>query len=475
MNIWMLVYNNCTADQRVLKEAATLSQSGHRLTIVAVLDNTTVPCERRDGIRILRVDRRPLHYRLLWALRRARRLIRLPLSAALELSGLDRWVAALRADPDDRSVTSPANGAAAPAGGFDSALARSVRGIETSYRAAGRFGHRNVMRLHKPLMYSDWYWRAYRLARSEQIDAVHAHDLNTLSAAAAIAKRSRAMLVYDAHELYPDVSTLSQLESRVWRKLEPPLIHRTDEVITVCESIGDELVRRYGIARPEIVLNCPPAAGHEPGDRSALRRKAGLEHGDGPIVLYQGGFVPNRGLEALVRSAALLDQGVIVLMGWGRLQDALEAIIADQDLGDRVKIVPPVTPAELAHYTAGADVGVIPYEPIGLNNYFTTPNKLFEYIAAGLPVIASDLPELRKVLHGRRVGATFAPVEPSAIARALNAVLGDPELLAQMRANALAVRGDYTWERQATKLRAIYGGVETVPSTHAVAPGAHAG
>ena len=209
MNIWMLVYNNCTADQRVLKEAATLSQSGHRLTIVAVLDNTTVPCERRDGIRILRVDRRPLHYRLLWALRRTRRLIRLPLSAALELTGLEQRVAARRADHDDRPVSSPVNGAAVPAGGFDSALARSVRGIETCYRAAGRFGHRNVMRLHKPLMYSDWYWRAYRLARSEQIDAVHVHDLNTLSAAAAIAKRSRAMLVYDAHASTP-TSVLSR-------------------------------------------------------------------------------------------------------------------------------------------------------------------------------------------------------------------------------------------------------------------------
>ena len=99
MNIWMLVYNNFTTDQRVLKEAATLNQGGHRVTVVAVLDKTTAPHELRDEIRILRIDRRPLHYRLLWALRSIRRLIRLPASAALDRLGLSERVAALRGDP----------------------------------------------------------------------------------------------------------------------------------------------------------------------------------------------------------------------------------------------------------------------------------------------------------------------------------------------------------------------------------------
>jgi glycosyltransferase involved in cell wall biosynthesis len=466
MNIWMLVYNNCTTDQRVLKEATTLSEDGHRLTVVAVLDKATVSSEQREGIRILRVDRRPLHYRLLWALRRIRRLIRYPISGVLERLGLDQRLAALRAEPAPGQST-PAAGAPAPPASASPRLARLIRGAGAPYRAAGRFGHRNLMRLHKPLMYSDWYWRAYRLARREPIDAVHAHDLNTLAAGAAIARHAGARLVYDSHELYPDVSTLSELESRVWRTLEPPLIRRADRVITVCESIGEELVRRYGIAPPQILLNCPPASEEGRGDPLALRQMAGIE--SEPIVLYQGGFVPNRGLEALVRAAALLHRGVIVLMGWGRLESELAAIVRREGLQERVRILPPVTQAELARYTAGADLGVIPYEPVGLNNYFTTPNKLFEYIAAGLPVVASDLPELRKVLVGRRVGLTFAHVDPAAIAEAVNAVLGDQTLLAELRANALAIRDEYTWERQAMKLRAIYDGGEPAEPIHAVA------
>ena len=124
MNIWMLVYNNCTTDQRVLKEATTLSEDGHRLTVVAVLDKATVPSEQREGIRILRVDRRPLHYRLLWALRRIRRLIRYPISGVLERLGLDQRLAALRAEPAPGQST-PAAGASAPPASASPRLARS--------------------------------------------------------------------------------------------------------------------------------------------------------------------------------------------------------------------------------------------------------------------------------------------------------------------------------------------------------------
>jgi glycosyltransferase involved in cell wall biosynthesis len=196
---------------------------------------------------------------------------------------------------------------------------------------------------------------------------------------------------------------------------------------------------------------------------------AGIDGMTEPVVLYQGGFVPHRGLEPLVQAAALLERGVLVLMGWGRLEADLAALVRRKELSDRVKILPPVSQAELPRYTSGADVGVIPYEPVGLNNYFTTPNKLFEYIAAGLPVIASDLPELRKVLHGHRVGVTFERAEASEIAHALNSVLCEPALLAEMRANALAVRNEYTWERQALKLLEVYDDPGAGGSTPAVA------
>jgi glycosyltransferase involved in cell wall biosynthesis len=178
--------------------------------------------------------------------------------------------------------------------------------------------------------------------------------------------------------------------------------------------------------------------------------------GGEPVVLYQGGFAPHRGLPTLVRSAHELERGTIVLMGWGRLEDELRALIAREDLADRVRIVAPVPPGDVVAYAAGAAIGVIPYEPVGLNNTYTTPNKLFDYMAAGLPVAASRLPELIRFVEQGEIGLTFAPGDPTSLAGALNKILADPERYARMRKRAQVAARRYTWERESRKLLALY-------------------
>lgn len=505
MRICMFVYNNCTTDSRVRKEAVTLRDAGHDVRVVAVLDRTTRLQEVREGIQITRIDRRPLHYRLLWWYRGRRRLLRLgwtktkrgARARVLRTRRRARRVLRLADVRRRRRVRAVwrrvglACGAAAgspwlvpgPDPGerrrrrWRTGMSRVVRllvGVVALpvlvtkalvrspiwlFKAVSHVLYGTLMRFHKPLMFGDWYYRCYRLLRDERFDVVHAHDLNTLPVAVALARRSGARLIYDSHELYPDVSTLSKTESRVWRALERPLIRRADEVITVCASIADELVSRYRIGPPHILLNCPPAPLRAVSDASPalLRQHAGLDPvSDELIVLYQGGFAPYRGLVPLVRAARYLDRGRLVLMGWGLLEVELRRLVAAEGLGDRVTIVGPVDPTVLLSYTAGADVGVIPYEPVGLNNTFTTPNKLFEYLSVGLPVVASHLPELARVVLGSEVGLTFARVEPELIAAQLNRVLGDDELRARMRANAMVARELYTWERQAELLLDLY-------------------
>ncbi len=334
------------------------------------------------------------------------------------------------------------------------AVAWLLRGV---YRALSHVVYRMLMRCHKPLMFGDWYWRSYRLLREERFDVLHAHDLITLPVAVALKRRTGARLVYDAHELYPEVSTLSKTERRVWSLLERPLIKHADDVITVCESIAGELTARYSIAAPTVVLNCPPSAAGVEHSADLLRAHAGIDD-DEPLVLYQGGFAPHRGLPQLVRAVAHLERGRLILMGWGRLEERLREIVREEALEARVTIVGPVAQDVLLAYTAGADIGVIPYEPIGLNNTYTTPNKLFEYLAVGLPVVGSHLPELARVILKWEVGLTFERVEPEFIAAPLNRLLGDPELRARMRANALLARASYTWERQAEVLLGVYDG-----------------
>ena len=287
---------------------------------------------------------------------------------------------------------------------------------------------------------------------------IHAHDLNTLPVAVALSHRIGSRLVYDAHELYPEVSTLSRRERRVWSAIEKRLIRLADARLTVCRSIAEELAARYHIDEPVVLLNCPPRPRQVARSPRSLRERAGVE-AEEPIVLYQGGFAPHRGLEELVRAVPLLEHGVLVLMGWGRLEPTLRDLVDTLQLGHRVRFLPAVAPDELLLVTRTADVGVIPYKPVGLNNRFTTPNKLFEYILAGIPIVGSRLPELVRFIEGNGLGITFEPGDERDLGMALNFVLSDPALLDLMGAGARAARDRFTWEHEAPTLLKQYGRV----------------
>jgi glycosyltransferase involved in cell wall biosynthesis len=477
MRVCMFVYNNCARDMRVLKEAWSLLDAGHEVRIVAVLDATTQVEEVRGGVRILRIDRNPIHYRLLKRVRQLRRLGRYGAHAGVKALGVvggsaalaDRLEARLRRAAGGRRVASAPLVLVLPLRPLLHAAeriamrgeARFAEGPSGTPRRPG-LGRRSLMRFHKPLMFTDYYRRALKVTAAEPADAYHAHDLHTLPAAALAARRDRATLVYDAHELYPEMSTLSARESRIWRVVERALIGRADHVITVCESIADELSARYRIAKPTVLLNCPPRPQiTSDRDSDPLRERIDLADRTVPIVLYQGGFTANRGLPQLVRAGGLLEQGVLVLMGWGQLEDELRRIIAEHRLEERVLITPAVPPSELLEFSAGADIGVIPYEPVGLNNTYTTPNKLFDYIAVGLPVAASPLPELRRFVEGLGLGSTFASIDEAGIAATINAMLGDPERMHSMREAALRAAPSLSWEVEAEKLLAVYASCRT--------------
>jgi glycosyltransferase involved in cell wall biosynthesis len=490
----MLVYNNCTTDARVLKEASSLSGAGCDVIVIAVLDRTTSPRERRDGFEIRRIDRNPVHYRIL---RKQRQLMRYAGSGPRGwLALLHRGVARLAGVRGRRAKRRIVRIRSALGLGSRTALRVSRPGMEKSapqetrrqpsstigepHEAAMEAPHedplpvsdtagrtaasartrlwRTLMSAHKPLMFLDYYGRAYRLLRGERLDAVHAHDLNTLPVAAAVANAHRIRLVYDSHELYTEVSTLSERERRVWRLLERLLIRRADHTVTVCKSIADELVARYEIEPPLVVLNTPrhPERPIDDWDGSRLREHLGLEDSSEALVLYQGGFAPHRGLESLVASAAGFEHATLVLLGWGSLEDELRRLIRMLGLEQRVRMMSPVPPELLLTYTVGADLGVIPYRPVGLNNYYTTPNKLFEYMAAGVPVVASRLPELVRFVEGLRIGETFDPDRPEEIASSVNSLLNDPRERAGMRQRAIEASRRLSWDLQVQGLLKIY-------------------
>ncbi|WP_161977919.1 glycosyltransferase [Dictyobacter kobayashii] len=179
------------------------------------------------------------------------------------------------------------------------------------------------------------------------------------------------------------------------------------------------------------------------------------------IALYQGNIQPDRGLERLVRAAAYLEpENVIVIMGQniGTTRMELAQLITLQQVHEHIKIIPPVPYKDLLSWTASADIGltIIPLD-YTRNMRTCLPNKLFEYIQAGLPVLSSPLEAVREILTTYDVGNIVRSMDPADVGMAINTMLSQPDELARMRANALqAAQQDLCWEKESQKLLRLY-------------------
>jgi len=293
-------------------------------------------------------------------------------------------------------------------------------------------------------------------------DLVHAHDLNALPIGWAIARLTGARLVYDSHELWADRSPGERRPGwflRAGLKAERFFGRRSDAVITVSDGIADLLRRDAGLRVDGIVRNLPePAPPSSDSERGGpLRRALGVGP-DAPVLLYQGGLHPGRGLEGLVEAAARLPRASLVLafLGAGSLRAALEERAAALSLGSDVRFLEAVPPGELLEWTRGATLGLHPIEARGLNHRYCLPNKLFEYIQAGVPVLVSDLPEMRRVVEEYRVGETCPPGDPAALAERIGVMLSDPARLATYRRNTIRAASELNWNREKGRLAEVY-------------------
>jgi glycosyltransferase involved in cell wall biosynthesis len=300
---------------------------------------------------------------------------------------------------------------------------------------------------------------AARLMSHIPAEAYHAHDANALRACAIAARRRQKPLIFDAHELpYLNLDRriaryrwFAKLAVRRLRQMTP----QCAAVITVSDPIGEEFHRRFGGPLPTIVRNMPP---YTPPQHSArLREQLGLP-ATARIALYQGGIQPNRGLDCTVLAARYLPPGYyVVLLGYGPSVEPLRALIEREGLGDRVRIVPRVPYEELLAWTASADLGLNLLPPdFSLNIKLCLPNKLFEYLMTGLPVLSSELPAVEDVLSTYHVGQVVSSLEPADIAQGIVAMLADADALARMRGHALEAARHLCWDVEQQRLLNLY-------------------
>jgi glycogen synthase len=255
--------------------------------------------------------------------------------------------------------------------------------------------------------------------RLGHFDVVHANDFATLPAAWLTARASDARLVYDAHELYAQEEASMPATYRAFvRVLERRLARRADAVVTVSEPLARELAERLSLPRrPLVVLNAPARE-----DVDEPRRQ------DGPLrAIYQGAMAPGRPLEDLWSAVAAADGVELTVRVLGADPDRLRRDVELHGLDDRVRVAEPVAPDQLVAALAGHDVGVIFNRPRSGHYQVALPNRLFEYMMAGLAVVCPRLPALAEIVESEGVGVTYTPGSPKALGATLAELALDRE------------------------------------------------
>jgi glycosyltransferase involved in cell wall biosynthesis len=280
---------------------------------------------------------------------------------------------------------------------------------------------------------------------SIEADIWHASDLYALSACRRRADESGSALTYDAREYYPHVAgTVGRPWSRWWwARTERSGIRRADSVFTVSDSIADALAADYGIPRPHVVHNAPPMQAREDKDHvSGLKERTGQ---NGPFIVHLGQMKAHRGGEGLVRAMQSVDEAQLVFLGYGSEQSNLEELTRDLGLSDRIHFLEPVAPDEIRMAIRDARIGVTMLEDTCLNHRYALPNKLFDYVHAGIPVLGADLDEVRSITARFDIGRTADPSDPDSIAAALRTMMHQ-ELQQRWRSNLPQAAETFTWE-----------------------------
>jgi glycosyltransferase involved in cell wall biosynthesis len=305
---------------------------------------------------------------------------------------------------------------------------------------------------------------------AEPADIWHGMWAGSLPALERLRDRFGGRTVYDSRDVYMRSRGFERMGP--WKapfaRMERRWARSADAVLTVNETYADMLAEQFGIARPPVVRNTPARYAVPDPPPDLIRARLGI----GPetrVVLYQGGLLSDRGIEQGMEAILEVPDAVFAVMGVGSPTPAITALAASERMRGRVRFVDPVPPDQLIDWTASSDVMLMAIQPTSWNHRFTTPQKLWEAIAGGVPVVASDLPGMADVVRKLDCGVLVDPTDPMAIARGIRAIVdAPPDERAAMRARTW--RGGqerYNWEHETQTLLALYDEVMARPAGRA--------
>jgi glycosyltransferase involved in cell wall biosynthesis len=289
-------------------------------------------------------------------------------------------------------------------------------------------------------------------------DLYHACGILTIGVALDLAHEARrrgrhGRVVYDVIDVILDSNNYDKVPGPLlafYKWKERRWVRASDAIVTVNEAIADHLVRIWRPpARPTVLLNCQPKWDPPTPRPDHIRAATGIPP-DRAVILFLGRLGRERGLEQAAEAVLEAGDAALVMLGWGPWADELRARDAEPRFAGRHFTLPPVHPDNVPAWTASADVSIIAVPANSLNQRLSTPNKFWESLTAGTPVVLGrDLEVMRAIVEADDVGVVADPADPHDLARGLRTILDQsPDDRAAMRARCLALtRERYNWER----------------------------
>lgn len=294
-----------------------------------------------------------------------------------------------------------------------------------------------------PMLYAEFNTRLLFSLLFTRGDAILCNDTDAALACYVAAKVRRLPLIFDAHELFPELPEVVDrpFVKKVWQKVEDCVFPRLKYCYTVCQSIADYYKDRYGLEM-KVVRNIPS---QEPAGSAA--DPVDLNRKERYLLLYQGAVNVGRGIEWLIDTMKFLPDCCLVICGDGYCLPEMKKMALESGCSERIVFTGRIPQQELKRYTVQADLGFVLLEKLGLSYYFALPNRIFDYMRFGVPVLATSFPEIKRVVEEAQSGRLIAHYEPPYLAQEIRRTLQEwesPEKRERLKATAR----QYSWENE---------------------------
>lgn len=281
----------------------------------------------------------------------------------------------------------------------------------------------------------------------KKYDYYFAEDIFTLPFSQLFAGLYNSKLIYDSRELYPFLAGLRKKSTnqKIISYLERRYIYKADNVMVTGEMDGEFLSEYYNLKNILLLRNLPKRV--KKTEPVNLRKDLNIPAKD-LLIVYQGVLLEGRGIEILIKAVKHFDDVHLIILGDGEFKSKFESLAIELNVEMRVHFLGMLTQDKLLNYTAAADLGAALIENLSKSYYFALPNKLFEYIMAEVPVVVSNLPQMKKVVEDYKVGFVMMEWEVEALVELLGKIKENKDQLRDMKRNASKASQKLNWERE---------------------------